>query len=65
MEWLIIILLAANLALLAFFYFRNQKPQDSQGLMLLQNQVQDLARLMGEGTKFVYESTYSEDAIEK
>lgn len=60
MEWLIIVLLVANLALVAYFLFvRTQKPQDSQGMMLLQNQLQDLSRAMetklGEGTNRMFE----------
>ncbi len=60
MQWLIILLLIANLALLAFFFWRGRKPaQDSQGMMLLQNQLQDLSRAMetklGEGNKTMFE----------
>lgn len=61
MEWLVIVLLVINLGLLAYFFIRN-KPQepDSQSLMLLQNQLQDLSRAMenklGEGTNRMFES---------
>ncbi|OGG59983.1 hypothetical protein A2765_00770 [Candidatus Kaiserbacteria bacterium RIFCSPHIGHO2_01_FULL_56_24] len=61
MEWLIIVLLIANLGLLAFLFLRSQKPgQDSQGMMLLQNQLESLSRSMdtklGEGTSRMFES---------
>ena len=69
MEWLIIGLLVANLALIAYFVFLRQSPkQDTQGLMLLQNQLQDLSRAMevklGEGTSRMFEGmrTQSEQA---
>ncbi|OGG72773.1 hypothetical protein A3A38_03125 [Candidatus Kaiserbacteria bacterium RIFCSPLOWO2_01_FULL_53_17] len=60
MEWLIVMLLIANLALLAFLFWHSRNPgQDSQGMMLLQNQLQDLSRAMeaklGEGTKTMFE----------
>ena len=61
MEWLIIGLLLANLVLLAFLIFRarSMKP-DTQGLVLLQQQMQDLSRAMeqklGEGTSRMFES---------
>lgn len=60
MEWLIILLLVANLALLAYVFFLRPAPkQDSQGMMLLQNQLQDLSRAMesklGEGTNRMFE----------
>ena len=47
MEWLIIGLLIANFALIAYFVFLRQapkQPEDSQSLVLLQNQMQELAR---------------------
>lgn len=45
MEWFIIILLVAILALLAFIFWRGQnKKEDTQGLVLLQNQLQELTR---------------------
>lgn len=60
MEILIIVLLVANLALVAYFLMRRQAPQDDRGLMLLQNQLQDLTRSMesklGEGTTRMFES---------
>jgi len=61
MEWLIIVLLVANLALLAYFFLLRPAPKaDNQGLMLLQNQLQDLSRAMesklGEGTNRMFES---------
>ena len=61
MEGLIIILLVAILALLAFIYWRGQKRQeDTQGMVLLQNQLQELTRTMdaklGEGARSMSES---------
>src|SRR3989344_1885195 len=61
MEWLIVILLIANLRLLGYFLWsRNKDPQDSQGLMLLQNQLQELSRTLegklGEGTSRMFDS---------
>lgn len=61
MEWLIILLLVANLAVVAFLFLRSQKPveQDIQGLLLLQNQLEQLSRSMesklGEGTDRMFE----------
>ncbi len=61
MEWLIIGLLAVNLALLAFFFLRKPAApqQDTQSLVLLQNQLQDLQRnldnKLGEGTDRMFE----------
>lgn len=65
MEWIIVALLLANLALIAFFLFRRQTPQeDGRSLMLLQNQLQDLSRTMesklGEGTNRMFESMRSQ-----
>lgn len=58
MEWLIIGLLVANLALVAYFVVSRQKseaPQDAQSLLLIQQQMQDLTRSLdlklGEGMK--------------
>ncbi len=57
MELLVLLLLALNLGLLAYFVFgrKEQPAQDSHGLVLLQNQLQDLTRAMdsklGEGTR--------------
>lgn len=62
MEWLIIILLIANLGLVFFLMRRQSQPQeqDMQGLMLLQNQLQNLSLTMdqklGEGTERMFES---------
>jgi len=63
MEWLIIILLAAILTMLVVLWRRTSQPpqeQDMQGLMLLQNQLQDLSRAMetklGEGTRTMFDS---------
>jgi len=61
MEWLTVLLLVAILALLAFIYWRGQKRQeDTQGLVLLQNQLQELTRTMdaklGEGARSMSES---------
>src|SRR3989344_5411043 len=61
MDWIIAGLLIVNLALLAFLFLR--KPagsQDSQSLVLLQNQLQELSRSLegklGEGTTRMFES---------
>lgn len=58
MEWLIIILLVGVLGFQLFLYIRGQgkvEPENSQGLLLLQNQLAELTRAMdsklGEGTK--------------
>ncbi len=61
MEWLVIGLLVANLALLAFFLLRKPaNAQDPQSMMLLQNQMQELSRSMetklGEGTTQMFEN---------
>jgi DNA recombination protein RmuC len=61
MEWLIVMLLAVLIALVAYLLLRKQPLRDdSQGLMLLQNQLQDLSRAMenklGEGTTRMFES---------
>jgi len=64
MEWLIIILLVAILAILAllvFLYLKSQnKKEDTQGMVLLQNQLQELTRTMdaklGEGARSMSES---------
>lgn len=62
MEWVIISLLVANLALIAYFVFFRQTPepkQDTAGLMLIQNLLQDLSRSvdsrLGEGTNRMFE----------
>ena len=46
MEWVTIGLLVAILALLYFLWQRGQKPNDSQGFVLLQNQLQELTRTL-------------------
>lgn len=61
MNVLIILLLVANLALIVFLFRRNQRPpEDTQGLIMLQNQLQDLSRAMeqklGDGTNRMFES---------
>ena len=61
MEWLIVVLLFAVLgALLYLLWTRNTSPQDTQSLVLLQNQVQELGRALdqklGEGTSRMFES---------
>ena len=61
MEWLIIGLLAANLAFVAFLFLRKPaSTQDPQSMILLQNQMQELSRSMesklGEGTTRMFES---------
>jgi DNA recombination protein RmuC len=59
MEWLIVALLVANLALLAYLLMRKSAPQDSQGLTFLQNQLEALSRnvdaKLGEGTNRMFE----------
>ncbi|HWO07190.1 MAG TPA: DNA recombination protein RmuC [Candidatus Paceibacterota bacterium] len=63
MEWLIVILLIANFALVSFLFWRSRQPrEDGQGLMLLQNQLQDLARLLGDGTNRMNESMRAQSA---
>ena len=60
MEWLIIGLLLANLGLIAFLFFRGRGQNDSQSMVLLQNQLQELSRTveskLGEGTNRMFES---------
>jgi DNA recombination protein RmuC len=60
MEWLIIALLVANLALMAYFFTRpKEERDDSQSMMLLQNQMEQLARSvenkLGEGTDRMFQ----------
>jgi DNA recombination protein RmuC len=60
MEWLIVALLVANMALLAYLLMRKPaQQQDSQGLTFLQNQLEALSRTMdaklGEGTNRMFE----------
>lgn len=59
MEWVIVALLVVILALLAFLFMRNRR-EDSPSLILLQNQLQDLARAMGEGTNRLHDSSRSQ-----
>lgn len=61
MELLIIILLAANLALIAYLVFRASVVRDdSQSMLMLQRQIQDLSRGMehklGEGTSRMFDA---------
>lgn len=64
MEWLIVLLLLANLALVAFVFLRLRRNNDGESMMLLQNQLQDLARSMesklGEGTRQMFEGMRSQ-----
>lgn len=46
MEWVIIGLLAVNLAVLYFLWQRQNQPKETEGLVLLQNQLQELTRSM-------------------
>ncbi|MBY0293757.1 DNA recombination protein RmuC [Patescibacteria group bacterium] len=71
MEWFIIVLLVAVLGFQFFLYMRTQRkeePENTQGLMLLQNQLAELTRSMdlklGEGTRSMSElaSSQSEQA---
>lgn len=62
MEIVIVALLLANLALVGYFVWRSQRPgeaQDVQGLVLLQQQMQELSRAMdaklGEGANRMFE----------
>ena len=61
MEWLIVALLVANLALMAYLFWRRpEAKEDMQSLVLLQQQMQELSRSMesklGEGTNRMFES---------
>lgn len=62
MEWLIVALLVANLGLVAYFFLRpkTEAPADTQGLMLLQNQLAELTRSMdsklSEGSTRMFDS---------
>lgn len=62
MEWLILVLLLAILALLGFLFLRKPPAvqQDMQGMVLLQQRIQELERSMetklGEGTTRMFES---------
>ena len=63
MEWAIIILLTANLALVAYLLMRKPSaaPQDSNSFVLLQQQMQELARTMdtrlGEGIRTQFDQS--------
>ncbi|KKW19445.1 MAG: hypothetical protein UY63_C0013G0016 [Parcubacteria group bacterium GW2011_GWA2_51_10] len=61
MEWAIVVLLLAVLAFLILLYRRGQSTKDdSQSMLLLQNQIQELSRgldqKLGEGTTRMFES---------
>jgi DNA recombination protein RmuC len=66
MEWVIIVLLAAILGLLAYLLIRKPSvpQQDQNSFVLLQQQMQDLSRAMdhklGEGTNRMFESMRSQ-----
>ncbi len=67
MEWIIVGLLIANLALVAYFLWSRggeDAPQDSQSLLLIQQQMQELKRSMesslGEGTNRMFENMKSQ-----
>jgi DNA recombination protein RmuC len=66
MEWFVIALLVAILALLAVLFFRKPQAQkeDGQGMMLLQNQMQELARSLDtrlhESSKQMHETMRSQ-----
>src|SRR3989344_578266 len=60
MEWLVIILLVSILALLGYLLWSRKTPQETQGMVLLQQRIQELERSMeaklGEGTNRMFES---------
>ena len=57
MEWVIVGLLVANLGLIVYFIIRAGRPRnDSQSMLLLQNDLRELTRAMGEGTNRAHES---------
>ncbi len=60
MELIIIILLVAILAVLSYLLWQRKTPEDTQSLLLLQNQLQELSRSLegklGEGTTRMFES---------
>ena len=69
MEWLILVVLVAILALQGYILWRNAHPpaggpEDTQGLVLLQQQMQELSRSMetklGEGTNRMFENMKSQ-----
>lgn len=62
MEWLIVALLLANLALLAYLLFRKPaEKEDSQGMVMLQSQLQELSRAvdqrLGEGMRLQFDQS--------
>ncbi|MDO8514069.1 MAG: DNA recombination protein RmuC [bacterium] len=60
MEWLVVGLLVAILALLTYLLWFRRTPQETQGMVLLQQRIQELERSMetklGEGTARMFES---------
>src|SRR5688572_12026833 len=60
MEWLIVALLVAILALLAYIFLRPKPKEDGQGMVLLQNEIQNrmqaIESKLGEGTNRMFES---------
>ena len=60
MEWLVIGLLVAILGLLAYVLFGRKQAQDTQGMVLLQQRIQELERSLetklGEGTSRMFEN---------
>jgi DNA recombination protein RmuC len=65
MEWIMVVLLISNLALVAYLLLRPQKAKDdSHGMMLLQNQIENLTRSMdvklGEGNKTMTDSMHAQ-----
>jgi len=65
MEWLIVVLLFAVLgATLYLLWTRNTSPQDTQGMLLLQQRIQELEKTLenklGEGTTRMFESMRSQ-----
>ncbi|MBI4088224.1 DNA recombination protein RmuC [Candidatus Kaiserbacteria bacterium] len=60
MEWLIIMLLVVILSVLVYFLWQRRTPQETQGMVLLQQRIQELERSMesklGEGTNRMFES---------
>lgn len=64
MEWLIVLLLVVLIGLVAYVLLRKPPAPDGNGLILLQNQLQDLSRAMenklGEGTDRMFENMKSQ-----
>lgn len=60
MEWLIILLLVAVLALILYLLWQRRTPQDTQAMLMLQQRIQELERSLesklGEGTNRMFES---------